>query len=457
MTINDLFFIYLLLLIFSLSFVKRTTSIANYVWIRRKIGLNEGTLLLLSNLLKGFLFILLFQIISVNTIYWIIGCSMGVVFLSLYFQRQAQIQIVDHLSKPNQTPLTFFKTRTTSSAYRVLLSIMAFISLFSLLAELTWMTTTLSELFHIPNLLVAIAIIFLVYVYSVMGGYQAVTKASRIFIILIFGLMTCLLLNVYLTNGIKTIYELWTIEQNRLQTAIASTIFAQAVWFFIFLMIYFGYLLTNISLWHLHFSIKANRIKGVYQIASFCLISLALALLFIGVFVQSITLLPLQSLNAVGHALATYSRPIMSLFIAALLAIGLISAMASLKALMDAVFLFLAEIKQPTLSFFKNVHLITLGCLLLLCIGWQPSYAALLYSIQFVAILCITSIASFLLLIISAEKMTLSALMPTIIGALLGLFLLAAHFSPLVILEASFAISLFIQMIRCLCKILLHL
>lgn len=456
MNINDLFFIYLLLLVFSVSFLRKNTSISDYVITRKKIGLNEGTVLLLSHLLKGYLFLILFQIISKQTILWIIVFSIVFFGEASYFQKLIHTHMIDHLNKPNHTPLTFFKERSTWHAYISLLIAMGLIAFLSFISELVWIALITSELFQIPVLIILLALAFLVYVYSVMGGYDAITKISRVLIVFAFGTVACLLLYVYLTNGIKTIYQMWTIQQNNLHFAFYSNTFEQIAWFFIMIFIYLGYLLTNISLWHVNFSMKMNRMKSIYRNANFCFISLVISLLFIGVFAQSIAANRPFQFTSILHVLSDYSIPAASFLIAALLSMGLISAMVSMKAIMDAVFLILPEQKHPGITFFKNVHLITLGVLLFLCFALQPSYTMLLISIKWFALLCIVSIPGFSLLILSSKKITTLTLIPLFVGGLAGFCQIIMNTSFLLSLISGFMISVSLQIIIFTCQVLLH-
>ncbi|QAA21614.1 hypothetical protein C0674_02695 [Sporolactobacillus terrae] len=456
MTINDLFFVYLLLLIFSLSFLRKNNSISDYLITRKKIGLNEGTLLLLSHLLKGYLFLILFQVISKQMIFWIIGFCFVLILVTTYFQKWIHHLMTDHLSNPNHTPLTFFKERSTRSAYNSLLIVMALIAFFSFISELTWITLIVSEAFQIPIIVILIALIFLVYVYSVMGGYGAISKISRVLIVFAFGTVACLLLYIYLTNGIKTVYQVWTVQQNHLHQKLFSNILEQIMWFLIMIFIYLGYMLTNISLWHLNFSMKANRIKSIYRNAIFCFTSLVTALLFIGVFTQSIAVIPPYPFNSVLHILSNYTDLAMTFLISALLSIGLISLMVSMKAIMDAAFLILPEQKHPGIAFFKNVHLATLSVLLLLCFTLRPSYSTLLASIKLFSILCIVSIPCFLLLILSKKKITMLTLTPLLIGFLTGFCLIIVHTPLLISIMSCLILSGCLQCIIWLCQLLLH-
>lgn len=333
---------------------------------------------------------------------------------------------------------------------------MALIAFFSFLAELTWIALTVSEMFHIPILVILIALVFLVYVYSVMGGYEAISKISRVLIVFTFGTVACMFLYIYLTNGIKTVYHVWMVQQNHLQLNLFSNIFEQILWLFLLIVIYLGYLLTNISLWHVNFSMKENRMKGIYRNAIFCLTSLITALLFIGVFAQSIATIPPYPFNSFLHVLASYSTLVMTFLTAALLSIGLISLMVSMKAIMDAVFLILPEQKHPGIAFFKNVHLSTLAVLLLLCFVVHPSYETLFVSIQLFALLCIVAIPGFSLLILSRRKITMLTVTPLFIGFLTGLCLMIVHTSLLINGVFSLSFSVFLQCIIWSCQILLH-
>lgn len=440
---NDLFLLYLLLLIFSLSSLTHKEYISDYIACKTKLGLNDGTLLLLSHLLKGFMIFILFQYMSSSNLLWGIVFSFSLFPMTYLFEKWIRSHILVHLNTPNHTPMTFFKERSTPYAYRCLLCIMASIAFFSFLAEMTWMSMMAADLFQIPSRLILFALIYLAYVYAVIGGFPAIAKVSRLLIVFTFGAVACLLLYFYLTNGVKTIYQNWIIHMGRFEYSSFSDISSQGIWLIMIICIYYGYLLTNLSLWHVNFSLKENRIKGIYRIATFCFAGLIIALILIEIFVQSILFQENLPINEMVHLLSRYSYFFTLMLIASSLSVGLMSSMVSLKSIMDAFLLSLSEQRNYGVSFFKNIYLVTLALLLMLCMIIEPTYPTLMLSIQLFALLCVVTIPGFSLIIFSAQKITLIKMLPTFIGFLMGIILLLYHF--------SFLSSLFWGLVTSLC------
>ncbi|TGA98513.1 hypothetical protein E4665_08320 [Sporolactobacillus shoreae] len=453
---NDLFLLYLLLLIFALPFLNRKESISDYVTCRPKLGLNEGTLLLLSHLLKGFMILILFQFISGRNLFWGIIFNLILFPVILLFEKWIRSLMAVHLNTPNHTSLTFFRERSTLHAYHCLLAIMALVAFFAFTAEITWMSLITANIFHIPQQLVCVALVYLIYVYAVIGGFSAIAKASRLLIVFAFGTIACLLLYIYLTNGINTVYQNWMMKQQPLKFNFFSDIFDQGLWFFMMICVYYGYLLTNLSLWHVNFSLRVNRIRAIYRNAIFCFASLIITLMMIGIFAQSIDTSRTSSLNGIFYTLSRYSFFFTLLLTASLLCIGLISSMVSLKSIMDAFLLSLPDSGDHDRQFFKNVYLTALGLLLILSVILQPSYSILILSAKLFSLLCVVSIPCFSLIMISREKVSLIRLLPAGAGLAVGLYFFILSFPLLSGLFWGLITSLCLQTVLWLCHVSLQ-
>lgn len=443
---NGLIVLYLLLLISALPFLSREASISGYIQGYEKLGLHEGTPLLLSHLFKGFMIFMLFQFISNGSLIWSVLFSLFIFPITVLYEKWIRTAIMRHLNNPNQTPLTFFRERAAGRhAFRFILLIMALISFFAFISEITWMTLLIANLFQVSERWTFISLLFLVYVYAVAGGFAAIRKVSQLLNVFTFFTLVCLLLYAYLTNGIYSIYHRWTMQQVRLNPNFFSGFGNQGLWLFVMICVYFGYLLTNLSLWHISFSMKESRIRTIYKCAVFCFSSLIVTLMMIAVFVQTITPGHASSLIRSLHALSRFAPFFTYFLIAALLSISLISAIVSLKSMMDAFLLSLQDTQNENRLFFKKIYAVSLFLLIVLFAVIQPSMALLVTSIKTFSLLCIASIPSFSLLMLSKKKISGFRLLPVLLGFLAGFYLFSTPLPFLLDLCWSLTISTSLQ------------
>lgn len=433
---------YLLLLISALPYLSRETSIPAYIQGSKRLGLHEGTPLLLSHLLKGFMIFMFFQFISNKSLIRGILFTLFMLPMMVLYEKWIRAAGRRHLNNPNHTPLTFFRERAADQyTFHLILLIMTLISFFAFLSEITWMTLLAVNLFQVSERWVFLSLLFLVYVYAVAGGFAAIKKVSRLLNVLIFFTMVCLLLYAYLTNGIFSIYRNWTIEQGRLGPDFLSGFGTQCLWLFVMISIYFGYLLTDLSLWHISFSMKENRMRTIYRCAVFCFASLIVTLMMIAVFVRTTDHRQASTLISVLDALS-HSAPFFAYFLAvSLFSIGLIGAIVCLKSIMDAFLLIHQDTQNTDRRFFKKIYAGALLFLIVLFAALHPSMTLLFTSIKIFSLLCIASIPSFSLLMISEKKVNGFKLLPVCSGFLAGLYLFSTPRSILLDLCWSLLIS----------------
>lgn len=447
---------YLFLLIFALPFLDHQTWNSDPSRSKAKLGLNEGTILLLSHLIKGFMIVFLFDRVSDDNLLFVVAVSIIGFLVVILYEKQIHAVILRHLSNPYHTSFTLFKERSDRSAFRIVVSIIILIASSSFLAEIVWMTQTISRLFDVSVSLVYISILFLVYVYIIAGGFSAIKKISRLLIVFIFITAACLLLYVYLSRGIRTVYNDWSSDQANIRLISPATLKEQLLWLLVLTFTYLGYLLTNLSLWHISFSMKENRMSAIYKSAAFCFTSLMLTLIMIAVYIKSAVAgqntsldLSLQQL-AVSYPFFTY------LFILSLLSIGLTSAMVSLKCIFEAVLLFDRNDEEPNRRIFKKINLISIGLIFLVFIFIKPTDFLLYTSIKLFLLLCLTAVPSFLFMTLSREKTTMIYMFPAVIGFLSGIVFFFCSAPLLIVLYWGFGISILVMAIVKLCKIILH-
>lgn len=454
---NGLIIPYLLLLISALPFLSREVSISAYIQGNKKLGLHEGTPLLLSHLLKGSMIFFLFQFISNSSLIWGILFTLFIFPFTILYEKWIRTAIRRHLNNPNHTPLTFFRERSAGRySFHFILLIMALISLFAFLSEITWMTLLTANLFQVSERWVFLSLLFLVYVYAVAGGFSAIRKVSRLLNVFTFFIVVCLLLYAYLTNGIFSIYHRWTMQQARFDPDLFSSFGTQSLWLFVMISVYFGYLLTNLSLWHISFSMKENRIRTIYRCAVFCFASLIVTLMMIAVFARTTDHGHLSTLISVLNALSHFAPFFAYFLIASLLSIGLISAIVSLKSIMDAFLLIHQDRQNENHRFFKKVYAGSLLLLIVLFAVVRPSMGLLFTSIKLFSLLCIASIPSFSLVMLSRKKISGFGLLPVLSGFLAGLYLFSTPQPILFDLCWSLMISVSLQFFIWICQVSLQ-
>ncbi|MCO7174874.1 hypothetical protein ACFP7A_04615 [Sporolactobacillus kofuensis] len=452
----NLFVPFLFLLIFVLPYLNKVKSISEYVQSTSKLGLSESAPLLLAHLVKGFMILIAFQFISRHNL------TLGVLLCTILFpitvlyEKWIHSAISTHLNNPNQTPLTYFKAKSSRIAFYGILFIMASIAFFAFFAEITWMTLSISYLFQVSRGVIFISLLFLAYVYAIAGGLSVLVRVSRVMMIFSFFVLICLLLYTYLTNGIYSIYNNWMRMQSPVSTITFPKVSHVSLWFLAILFVYVGYLLTNLSLWHINFSMKENRIKTIYSCTSFCFTSLLMTLMMIVVFVLSSQPDHTSSVNQMLHTLSHHAPFFAYLLIMALLSIGLMSAFVSLKSIIDACVLALHTEQKENPKLFRGIYLTSCGLLLLLFIVLRPTHTFLFTCIKLFSLLCIVSIPTYSLIMLSKQKITVLRLLPLTIGFLTGLCLFTQPSSLLADLFWSFSVSLSLQLFLLLCQKFLH-
>ncbi|RYL92522.1 hypothetical protein EWI07_09320 [Sporolactobacillus sp. THM7-4] len=452
---NSLILPYLLLLFLVLPYLNRVSSVFDYIEPNVKFGLHDGTFLLLAHLFKGFFILILFEFIAGHHFIWGALFSIITFLITILFEKFIRYSISVHLNNPNHTGLTFFKDRTGNYAFYVILTTMGLIAFVALMAEITWTTLLIPQVFNLSQKWVLISLLFLLYVYAVVGGLEAIGKVSRVLIFFIFFTIVCLLLYVYLTNGIYSIYHNWTQQKSINQSRLFSKNQEPYMWF-LMIPVIFGYLLTNLSLWHIRFCMKENRVKTIYTSAAFCWASLMITLMMIAVYAQTTGWDIPSFVSQIPQEMPHSSTFFISLLVMVVISISLVSSMVGVKSIMDTFLLFIIKNEKVDRSFLKRLYISSLGPVMLLFAILRPTTALLYTCVRIFTALCVVSVPTFLLFVISREKVTMVKVLPLFIGILACLFFFNSPLSPLFSLYLSLLFSLSLQFIIWICQIILH-
>ncbi|SFG16545.1 hypothetical protein [Sporolactobacillus nakayamae] len=417
---NPIIICYLILLFLCLPYLNEGLTYRTFIQPRKRLGMSSGTILVCAQFMIGTLLFPLINLFARISFVSIVCFCITMFGMILLFQFFSEKKIVKYTNKARYTGIDFIKDTTNKSTFFPVLGYMAAFALAAFVTEIQWMSEWLVSLYGFPFMIVFIALSFLSFCYSVLGSLKGIETTSRFLLMTTSFIMICLLLYIYMTQGIFNLYNHLITRDYQQPNQITFTII-------FVLLAYWGYLLSNLSLWNIQFLLQQKRRKLIIRIAAFCTSS--------QIFAIALIIFAISTLYTNGMNLSILIRTssILSFLIStSLLAIGWISSLVSLKSLHDAIYLFVGQKNMDQKITLKQYTYIMalFGVIILLFL----LAASIRERMLFIFIcLSLASIPTFSRLAFSSRRIQWADLLPIPVG-LSTAALCAAFFSDTVIM-----------------------